>query len=115
MSSLKEQLEKLKSFKCIIIVEGAKDKAALKELGIRNVLQMKGPLYKIVDQVKEKECIILTDLDKEGKKLYATFKKALERNHVKVNDAFRNFLFKNTSLRQIEGLTTYIENHEEET
>ena len=114
MDILKE-IKKLQDFKGIIIVEGSKDKAALEKLGIRNVLHLKGPLYKTVDQVAEQatECIILTDLDKEGKKLYSSLKKALERRGIKVNDTFRNFLFKHTSLRQIEGLDTYINNHQE--
>lgn len=110
-----EELERLRKFQGIIIVEGEKDKKALEQLGIRNIIHIKGPLYKTVDQVAEKwkACIILTDLDQEGKKIYSSLKKALERRKIKVNDRFRNFLFRHTSLRQIEGLDTYMENQEE--
>ena len=112
---LQEQIEKLRGFQGVIIVEGIRDKAALQELGISNILYLKGPLYKVIDSVvaQADQCIILTDLDQEGKKLYASIKKALEQNHIKVNDTFRNFLFKNTTLRQIEGLLSYLKNHEE--
>lgn len=115
MQEIQEELEKLKQQ--LIIVEGKKDKLALEKLGIRNVLQLKGPLYKMVDQVthnlknQKKECVVLTDLDEEGKKLYSTLQHQLQQNGIQINNSFRNFLFKNTQLRQIEGLPSYIENH----
>jgi len=111
---LQSQIEKIRNFKGVIIVEGSKDKAALQKLGIKNILTLKGPLYKIVDKVvdKAKECAILTDLDQEGKKLYASLKEALECNHIKINDSFRHFLFKYTTLRQIEGLPKYLKKHQ---
>lgn len=95
-----------------IIVEGAKDKTSLEKLGLKNVLTLKGkPLFKVVEEiaVMTKECMILTDLDIEGKKLYAKLKKDLQRHRVKINDWFRNFLFKETTLRCIEGLHTYVQ------
>ena len=60
---------------------------------------------------KNGNCIILTDLDKQGKELYGKLNSGLQQFGVKVDNNFRNFLFKNTKLRQIEGLTTYIENN----
>ena len=60
---------------------------------------------------KNKECIILTDLDKTGKQLYGKLSHGLQQFGVKIDNNFRNFLFKNTKLRQIEGLATYIENN----
>lgn len=73
METLDQWIAKLAEEQPIIIVEGPKDKAALKKLGLTEIIVLEGqPLYKIVDYVSKikDECIILTDLDSEGKKLY---------------------------------------------
>ena len=114
MQKAKELLEQIKKFrdkKILVIVEGPKDKAALKQFGIKNVITLsKKPLYAIVEEVaaKTKECAILTDLDKKGKQLYSRLAKDLKKFKVKIDDCFRNYLFKHTSLRQIEGLPRYV-------
>ena len=113
MNSLKDLDKKIQELKhdsenSLIVVEGIKDKSALNNLGIENIITLKGPLYEEIDKISEKtkEVILLVDLDKEGKKLYHTLKIGLENNGIKINDKFRNFLFK-TNLRNIEGLVTY--------
>jgi 5S rRNA maturation endonuclease (ribonuclease M5) len=94
----------------LVIVEGKKDKAALKKLGIKNILALNSkPLYKIIDKVDEKEVIILTDLDKTGKRLYSKLQHQLSQKGVKINNNFRNFLFRKTKLRQIEGIDSYLD------
>ena len=55
--------------------------------------------------------MILTDLDKEGKKLFGKLNKELQRRGVKVDNALRLLLFK-TGITEIEGLDTYIKNKE---
>jgi 5S rRNA maturation endonuclease (ribonuclease M5) len=107
MEVLIEELEKLRLSNKLIIVEGKKDKEALKKFGIKNVITLKEPLYKICEEITDEKVIILTDLDKEGKRLYSKLKENLERNGIKIDDGFRLFLFKETKLRQIEGLYTY--------
>ena len=107
---LSEWMNKLRDSDKIIVVEGKEDKAALRRLGLINVVQLnKRALYKVVEELikKEKEVIILTDLDKKGKQLYGRLNHDLQRFGVKVDNRFRNFLFKNTKLRQIEGLDSY--------
>ncbi len=109
---LLEWIEKIKDSGKIVIVEGKEDKAALKRLGITNIVQLnKKPLYKIVEQLVEerKGVIILTDLDKKGKQLYGKLNHDLQQFGVKVDNRFRNFLFKKTQLRQIEGMDSYIQ------
>ena len=113
MNSLKELDKKIQELKqdsetSLVIVEGIKDKSALNSLGIENIITLKGPLYEEIEKISEKtkEVILLVDLDKEGKKLYHTLKIGLESKGIKINDKFRNFLFK-TSLRNIEGLVAY--------
>ena len=96
----------------VIVVEGQKDKASLLKLGFENIITLRGkPLFKVVERVAEETtaCIILTDLDEEGKKIYARLRTDLQKHGVKIDDRFRHFLFKETDLRQIEGLYNYIE------
>ena len=113
---LDSHLKKLKRSNKIIIVEGKKDKAAFKKLGIKNIIELsKKPLFQIIEDIaaKEKECIVLTDLDKKGKELYGKINSGLQRFGIKVDNDLRNFLYKNTRLRQIEGITKYIKNNKE--
>ncbi len=94
----------------VVIVEGKKDEAALRELGVENIVSLNGPLFAVIETVASlnREVVILTDLDKEGKELYGKLSSGLKRLGVKIDDSFREFLFKNTKLRQIEGITTYL-------
>ncbi len=95
----------------LVIVEGIKDRKALFEFEIKNVMILNKPLYKIVEEVvhsRVKKCLVLTDLDKKGRELYARISKDLRKFGVKVDDKLRNYLFKETKLRQIEGLRTYL-------
>jgi 5S rRNA maturation endonuclease (ribonuclease M5) len=104
-----EEIRKL-SLMPIIIVEGKKDKAALENLGVKNIITLRNGIEDFCQKISSKypEAAILTDLDKEGKKLYSKIRYSLEREGVKINDNFRNFLFKETSLRQIEGTSSYL-------
>ncbi|MBS3102539.1 toprim domain-containing protein [Candidatus Woesearchaeota archaeon] len=114
-TDMETHLKKLVESDKIIIVEGKKDKAALKKLGIKNIIDLgKKPLFHVVEEVASngKECIILTDMDKKGKELYGKLNAGLQRFGVKVDNSFRNFLYKNTKLRQIEGIVSYINNNE---
>ncbi|MBI1934962.1 toprim domain-containing protein [Candidatus Woesearchaeota archaeon] len=90
----------------LVIVEGRKDKNALNKLGIRNIIELnKKPLFSIVEEAAgQKECIILTDLDRKGRELYGKLNSGLQERGVKVDNRLRNFLFKSTKLRQIEGI-----------
>ena len=105
-------IEKIKDSNTLIIVEGKKDRAALQKLGISNVIELnKKPLFHIVEDVANSndECIILTDLDKEGRQLYSKLNSNLQKNGVKVDNKFRKFLFRHTKLRQVEGICSYLE------
>ncbi len=90
----------------LVIVEGKNDRAALNALGVRNVITLNKPLFSIVEEVaaKQSEAVILTDLDREGKKLYGKLGSLLSYHGVKIDNSFRNYLLKNTKIRQIEGL-----------
>jgi 5S rRNA maturation endonuclease (ribonuclease M5) len=98
----------------LIIVEGKKDKISLNRLGITNIRVLKKPLYKEIEEISKtnKEIIILTDLDKEGKKLYGKLNSRLQDFGVKIDNSFRELLFKNSKLSHIEGLYSYLCNKE---
>lgn len=109
IDEFESQILLLKENGSLIIVEGSKDKKALESFGISNIITLNKPLFEVVELVasQTKECAILTDLDSEGKKLYSMLAEDLQHRGVKIDNAFRNFLFKETELRQIEGLVKY--------
>ena len=105
MQTFQEFYNKLREDNSVKIVEGKKDKQALEYLKINNIHCLNGnPLYKIIELFEnEKEIIILTDLDSEGKKLYSILSKQFQKRKVKINNKFRKFLFKN-KISHIESL-----------
>lgn len=105
-------IEKLREAGKLVIVEGEKDIRALNHFGIKSVMELKKPLYAVVEEIASmaKEVVILTDFDKKGKELYGRLSKDLAKHGVKVDRYFREFLQKNTRLSHIEGLRTYINN-----
>jgi 5S rRNA maturation endonuclease (ribonuclease M5) len=114
IKELLEHLGKLREDNTLIIVEGHKDKKALISLGIseKRILPLnRKALFRVVEEAvkKEKRAAILTDLDKAGKRLYSKLKRDLSERGVYIDDRLRNFLFRHTALRQIEGMKNYIE------
>lgn len=106
-------VEKIRYSNMLVTVEGKKDRAALQKLGVENITELsKKPLYRIVEEVaaSNDECIILTDLDKKGREIYGKLNSNLQRHGVKINNKLREFLFRHTKLRQIEGIATYLNN-----
>ena len=113
LEEIGEEIAKLKQSGELVIVEGLKDRRSLAKLGLRKIMTLKKPIYAVVDDIAEaaKECAILTDFDGEGKKLYSALKKELQKHGVKIDDKLRNFISKNTPVKHIEGLATFLENH----
>ena len=109
-AELESLLQKLKNSEIAVIVEGKKDRAALEKLGIPSVrifvLNSK-PLFAVAEEIADdcKSVAILTDLDAEGKRLYGKLNTLLERLGVRIDNRLRDFLFKNTRIRQVEGLS----------
>ncbi|MBW2963679.1 hypothetical protein KY306_02805 [Candidatus Woesearchaeota archaeon] len=93
----------------LVIVEGFKDKRALQSFGIKRIKILKGrALYRVVEEVTDKDVVLLVDLDRAGKKLYAVLKDKFSQRGVRVDDKLREYLFKETKLRQIEGLKRFM-------
>jgi 5S rRNA maturation endonuclease (ribonuclease M5) len=111
IKDLQDWLESLKASEKYIVVEGSKDKSALIKLGIQKerIFTLRKPAYAIAEilETKTKDVIILTDLDSEGKKLYRSLKTNLTRVGIRVDNKFREFLFKNSDLSHIEGIDTH--------
>ena len=115
LQELQAWLARLKASGVLVVVEGKKDKAALASLGIMNTYSIEGPKYMVVESLttNTRMVALLTDLDPEGKKLYGQLKSDLSQNGIQVDDRFREFLFRKTRLRVIEGLPKYIRTLEE--
>lgn len=102
----------------LIIVEGKKDILCLSDLGISNVREIKGPIFQFCEELaeelsdKDRKAIILTDFDTEGKKLYSSISKNLTRLGVDIDNKFRELLM-HTPVVHIEGLNTFLKNHQD--
>jgi len=107
-------LDQLRDSRKLILVEGEKDKDALRKLDVNNVVALsRKPLFKFIEDIslKHKEVVILTDLDRAGKKLYNILKIGLQKHGVKVDNKFRETLFRETRLSHIEGIFNYFVRH----
>ncbi|RME55023.1 toprim domain-containing protein [Candidatus Woesearchaeota archaeon] len=107
--AITKEIERLKDENVLVIVEGKKDLNALKTLGLKNVEQINGPLFKFVEGIKQKKVVLLTDLDKEGKKLYKIIKSQLNSRGIVVDDNLRKLLA-SARISHVEGLDKYVEN-----
>lgn len=119
MSEIPELLEHLKRIKTenfTVIVEGINDKKALEEFNISKILTLKQALYKVVEEAvrRKKPVVILTDLDRKGKELYGKLNHKFSQFGIHIDNQFREFLFRETKLRQIEGLVNYIKRREDQ-
>lgn len=109
MENLDEWIDRVNASGISIIVEGKKDVSALKKIGIKNsmfCLSVK-PIYKVAEDFKAREVIILTDFDKKGKELYGKLSTELQSQGVRIDRTFREWLQRNTKLSHIEGLDNY--------
>ncbi len=91
-----------------VIVEGKKDCARLKKLGVQKVISLSRiQLCAFGEKICQShdEVILLMDNDKEGKKLYSGLNKILADLGVKTNPKFQKALAK-LKVSHIEGLKT---------
>ena len=107
LSELKEDNKKIP-----IVVEGDKDIDALRKLDIDGTIISVNAGVSITDFCDQlannyKEIIILTDWDKRGGYLCHTIKKNLE-GRVNYNIYYRGIFAKNSMIRTVEGLPSWI-------
>jgi 5S rRNA maturation endonuclease (ribonuclease M5) len=90
----------------IILVEGKRDREKLDHLGIKNVIDLKGRrYYDVLEDIADHyhNVILLFDLDKHGERIFQKFKYMLEKEGIKTNSEFREYL-KNLNIEEIEDL-----------
>jgi 5S rRNA maturation endonuclease (ribonuclease M5) len=101
-----------------IVVEGQKDVASLKQLGINgdfvsSKTQGKSFLDMLteIEQRRAKEVILLLDFDRRGVEWTHRLKQHLEKTRIKPNLTFWNELYGlvGRDLKDIEGLAAYLE------
>jgi len=99
-----------------VIVEGARDVAALRKLGIsKNVIPLnKGKsIFTFCEDLakRSKAAVILTDWDRRGGQLARMLKEGLEANGVRVNDRIRTHIviLSKKEIKDMESLPTFIE------
>jgi len=125
MSSQKRRREKLEkilrrmagesSSGTVIIVEGRKDKAALRRLGLAGpIVCFKSSGKGLVDflgDIDAKKVIVLTDFDKEGKDISARITEELAHLNIKTDDTLRGKLgaLVRQDARTIQDLFRYVE------
>ena len=105
-------LEEAKTF--LVIVEGKKDKTALKSIGFQSIFvlnEKNKSLNEKIEQIEQEAdknpICILTDFDKKGKQLYLKLKTELSTKGVKQNNKLRQQLLK-AGLSHIEGIDTFL-------
>lgn len=86
METIEELYDKL------VIVEGKRDKKALKSLGVKNIIAINGkPLYEVAEIAlkSENEIVILTDFDREGREIEKRLRDLLQRQGKRPNSRLR--------------------------
>ena len=112
IEELNELIDEIKEFsqESPIIVEGVKDKKALKSHGIESNPYSKGIedfSEKIKDKYpKSKKVLILTDYDTRGELLRVKLKEALSRKGIEENIRLRRKFYRITKLIHVEGFRT---------
>jgi 5S rRNA maturation endonuclease (ribonuclease M5) len=104
---------KMENKKIPIIVEGEKDIEALNKLEINGTIIRVNSGFSLTDFCDKlageyKDIIILTDWDRRGGYLCHTIKKNLE-GRVNCNIEYRGIFAKNSMIRTLEGLPSWIE------
>jgi len=110
-----EELENL-SERQPVIVEGARDVAALKKLGItKNVhpLNRGMSVFGFCEDLarRTRSAVVLTDWDRRGGQLARMLKEGLEANGVRVNDRIRTqiVILSKKEVKDIESMPTFID------
>jgi 5S rRNA maturation endonuclease (ribonuclease M5) len=104
-----------KSMETVVLVEGKKDRSALRVLGVRgSIVCMKHSgqiLFDFLDQLPYKEVVLLVDFDDYGASLARKVTQYLEEKRVKVNSVFWRKIrgLVRRDVKDIEGLPSYLE------
>ncbi len=117
LERLSEVFHKLavKSEDAVVLVEGRKDRSALRRLGVRGPIVCMQPaghsLVDFLDRLPDREVVLLVDFDEYGAALARKITQYLEEKRVKVNGAFWRKIrgLVRRDVKDIEGLPSYLE------
>jgi len=90
-----------------IIVEGKRDKKVLYSFGFKNVTTINHGLYELAEKFKNKQVIVLTDYDNEGRKIASKLYLFLQSVNCKVDNESRRkigLMFNKLRIKTIEEL-----------
>jgi len=101
INRLKEASEKYP-----VLVEGKRDLFTLKRFGIRNIYTLSGKNYtdfveSLPDDVEK--VVLLTDVDKQGEKIFRKLSEVLRRYNIAVDGSFREYL-RRLGIEEVEHL-----------
>ena len=103
-----ELIELLKNNKNVrVIVEGKRDKEVLCSLGFNKILTIHKGIYETTEEIKEKEILILTDFDSEGRQIAKKLNLILQHLGYKLDKETRRkvgLMFTKLKIRKIEEL-----------
>ncbi|RLI75061.1 hypothetical protein DRO97_04280 [Archaeoglobales archaeon] len=93
----------------IIVVEGVKDRNSLRSLGIQGDIIVFSSYTDIVDKIRDKDVIILTDYDDRGKKIEKALVNKFSSWGITPNTQIKKRIFKLVSkdITTIENLAKY--------
>lgn len=95
----------------IIVVEGVKDRESLRSLGIQGEIVIFSSYADVVDKIKDKDVIILTDYDDKGNKIERTLVNKFSSWGVTPNTQIKKRIFKLISkdITTVENLAKYVD------
>ncbi len=95
----------------VIVVEGKKDKEALKKIGASNIIDISGKSLENTIQMisfsKPASVAILTDFDEEGKRQLGILTKNLHSQGIKVDNTLRKMIKMTFNIQKIEELNFF--------
>ncbi|MHA1626535.1 MAG: toprim domain-containing protein [Candidatus Asgardarchaeia archaeon] len=102
-----------------IVVEGKKDRASLESLGVEgNYIVLNGSKKELpYDEVAQyKKVLILTDFDREGKKVAKSLVKNLQSLGINPLLDERNYFYRKfgRKVKQVEGIVSYLRKYTQE-
>ena len=109
-------LNKLREEEGVILVEGQNDIQSLVNLGIKNkiIAVSQHNIFDVIDNIPEKEIIVLTDFDKKGTDLFRRYVKECHSSGKKVVTIYYKDLKKYLKkyLTQIEQIYPFLKRRE---
>ena len=92
-----------------VIVEGKRDYQLLKRLGVKNLYALSGKNYfDLLEELPEEisEVVLLTDVDKQGERIFRKLKEIFESQGITVRGEFRRIL-KELEVEEVEQLSEF--------